>query len=264
MFYQRLMPSIHAILHKMEQIVFVVTASLAASLLSSMSGGGASVLSLPVFLWAGIPLPLAIAAHKVCAVFWTPVTAHTYLKGNRIDWKYLSIFAVTGLIGAYFGVRMVLSVNAEVLKRAIGFIILALVLHTHFKREVGVEKRGQASRLSLWLSFPIAFFLGLYESVLGSGNGLIFAAYVCHSRGYQFLTALGSYFGIAFFWVSFAALLYIRQGYFDLPIMAAASVASIIGAYIGSKYTRSKGNRFAKRAFVVIGILLGVKMAVGI
>lgn len=248
----------------MADILIIFGASLIATLLSVMSGGGASIISLPIFLWTGMSLPLAVATHKVCAAFWTPISAYNYLKGKKIDWWFLFLFAGLGLIGAYFGVKFVISFDQVLLKKIIGGIIVFFAVFTFFKKDLGLKEMVVKSKIKRLSSYPAALIMGFYESIIGSGNGIAFAILTFYSRGFDFVSALGYYFGVAFFWVTFAAIIYVWDGYFDLGIMLAAILGSVIGSYIGSKYAAYKGDRFIKNIFVIVGVLLGLKLVLNI
>ncbi|MFP4490964.1 MAG: sulfite exporter TauE/SafE family protein [Spirochaetaceae bacterium] len=244
----------------MYQLIVVFLASLGATLLSVMSGGGASIITVPLYIWAGVSLPVSIAANKVGAIFWTPIPAYNYLKDKKIDWAFLCLFAGIGLIGAYIGVQLVVLIDTEILKPVIGLFIVTLVLYMHTHREIGLTSSARGTTAHRVLFYPFALVMGLYESILGSGNGIIFTSVTCKTRGYDFITALGYYFGIAFFWGSFTALLYAHKGYFDLKVMAAAVLGSVIGGFSGSKIARYKGNSFTKKVFIVVGLLLGIRL----
>lgn len=244
----------------MGTFIIVFSSSLIATILSSMSGGGASTISLPIFLWAGISLPLSIAAHKICAAFWTPISAYSYLKDKKIDWRFLLLFAAIGLIGAYFGVQFVLTIDEKLLKLIIGLIIFSFALYTYFKKDLGLKEKQVKSKIKRAISYLAALIMGFYESIIGSGNGIVFAVLTFYTRGFDFISALGYYFAVAFFWVSFATILYIQKGYFDFWIMLAAILGSVIGSYIGSRYAKYKGNKFIKILFITIGIILGIKL----
>lgn len=69
----------------MFDIVIVFLVSFAATALSSMSGGGASVITIPALLLMGVSFPLATAAQKVCSTFWVLPAAYNYLKDRKVD-----------------------------------------------------------------------------------------------------------------------------------------------------------------------------------
>ncbi|MFW5712192.1 MAG: sulfite exporter TauE/SafE family protein [Spirochaetia bacterium] len=248
----------------METTLIIFFASFSATLLSVMSGGGASVISLPIFLWAGVPLPTALSTHKICAMFWTPVSAWNYLRKGRIEWGFLLIFAVIGLAGAFFGVQLVVHIDQRVLEPIVGGFILLLVVYTWMHKDLGLHYRSAPKAAIPWFTYPAALVMGFYESILGSGNGIVFTALTCRLRGFDFLSALGHYFAVAFLWVAFSSFLYIERGFFDLSVAIAAVLGSLLGGYSGSRYAKYRGNRFVKSIFIVVGLVLGIKMLAGV
>lgn len=234
-----------------------------ATALSSMSGGGSSIIALPIFLSMGISFPMATSMQKVSAAFWVLISAYNYLKGKRIEWSFLITFSLIGLLGAYFGLFIILNINQDLLKRIVGGFILFLVLYIYFKKNIGIEEQEVHSKFKRFIGYFFALPMGFYESLLGSGNGIAFAAVSFYSKGFDFIKALGYYFAIAFLWVSFAAVFLIQKGYFSWTLVVPAVFGSFVGAYVGSKFAKFKGNKFVKLLFVFVGILLGLKLIIG-
>lgn len=243
-------------------IIFV--ASLVATALSAMSGGGASVINIPVMLALGIPFPLATSAQKVSSMFWVLPAAYNYLRDRKIDWSFLLAFSVIGLVGVYVGVQFVLSINERLAGIIIGLLILALVTYVLLKKDAGLGETEVHSPLRQALAYVVAPVLGWYESFFGSGNGILFAITTFYTRGFDFVDALGYYFAAAFLWEVFAVFLFVSKGYFSVSVMVPVVIGSVIGGYIGSRYAKFKGNRFIKLAFAVIGTILGVKLLFGL
>lgn len=128
---------------------------------------------------------------------------------------------------------------------------------------MGVSGQKVYSKTRQSLSYVFALILGFYESIFGSGNGILFAMTTFYTRGFDFMDALGYYFSVAFPWVVFAAFLLIRKGYFDITVAVPIVLGSLIGGYIGSKYAKYKGNKFIKMMFIIIGTILGIKLLFG-
>ena len=229
-----------------------------------MSGGGASALNIPVFLSLGVPFPVAIATQKVSSAFWVLPAAYNFLKGRKIDWFFLVVFSLVGLIGAYLGVLVVISTDQRIMELIVGLLILSLVAYTYFKKDVGLSERPVYSPLRQSLAYGFAILLGFYESIFGAGNGIMFAIATFYTKGFDFIDALGYYCSVAFSWVVFAAVIFIAKGYYDLSIMVPAVTGSVLGGYFGSKFARYKGNRFIKIMYVVFGGVLGLKLVLGL
>ena len=243
-------------------LVFLTTAT--ATLLSSMSGGGTGIIIFPVLLSMGLSLPLVVAVGSLNSAFWVVPAAYNYLKGRPIDWKFIITFSLIGLAGSYLGVQLVLNIEQAFFEGILGAVILFLVAYMYFRKDLGVAERPVYSAARQRLAYPFALLLGFYENVFGAGNAIAFSMVTFYTKGFDFISALGHYYAIALPWCLFGAVLLISKGYFDLPIMVAAVLGGLVGAYTGSRYARYKGNTFIKTLFVIIGSILGLKLLLGL
>ena len=243
--------------------VIIFFTALFATTLSSMSGGGSSAIIIPVLISLGIPFPIATSSQKVSATCWVLPASYNYLKDRKVNWFFLLMMSAVGLVGVYFGVQLIVSINPRVMQVVIGFLILFLVIYTLLKKDMGIVEEKVYSRVSRASAYGISLILGFYESIFGSGNGILFSIVALKTYGFSFADALGYYFSVSFFWTLFAAILLIQKGYFNLPVMLPVLVGSLIGGYIGSRYAKYKGNKFIKIMFVAVGTLLALKLLIG-
>ena len=243
------------------RFMIVLSVAFVASLLSSMSGAGAAMLTTPVWLALGFPLPVAIASNQLNGAAWTLIAARNYLKGGTVDWALIRIMIFCGLAGAYVGTTIVRGADAHILQRVIGMIIIALVAVVAFNPALG--RTESAPLLSRRLTGVLAFPLGVYESFFGSGNGLFTSILLSKTRGVPLLTALGYYYLISFFWNSFAVSVYSATGFADSSLMVPSTAGSMLGAYMGSRIGRRKGYGLVRALFLTVGGALGVKLALG-
>jgi uncharacterized membrane protein YfcA len=243
------------------QFAIISSVSFAASLLSSMSGAGAAILTTPVWLSLGFPLPAAIASNQLNGAAWTPIAARNYLQGRNADWALIRSMVLFGLAGAFVGTSVVRGADPRVLARVIGAIIVALVLFVASSPALGASERPPllSRRATGLLAFPI----GAYEAFFGSGNGLFTSVLLARTRGMPLLTALGSYYAVAFFLDSFAVAVYSAAGHADARLMVPSTAGSVLGAYAGSRIGRRKGHGLVRAMFLVMGGVLGAKLLLG-
>ncbi len=133
----------------------------------------------------------------------------------------------------------------------------------NYQKNLGLKEHVHSKKrraLAYYFSFP----MGFYEGFFGSGNGIFFTLVTTYTRGFDFIDALGHYYAVAFPWVVVGALVLILKGYFDLSLMIPAVLGSLVGGYLGSRYARLKGNKFIKTAFTIVGIILGLKLLLGL
>jgi len=245
-----------------EAIIFLTT--FIAALLSAMSGGGTGIIVFPVFLSIGLPYPMVSATQAMMSAFWVIPASRNYLKGRTVDWTFIVLFSLIGLVGAYIGVQFVTNVDQRILEMIAGALIVFLVAYTYFKKELGLTEHRTYSKARQALAYPFGLLSGFYEIIFGAGNGIAVTLLTLYTKGFDFIDGLGHYYAISFSWTVFAIILFMQKGYFDLAIMAPAVVGSVAGAYIGSKYARDKGNRFIKLLFVGVGGVLGLKLLLGL
>ena len=246
------------------QIVLVFAVAFIAALLSSMSGGGAGIILFPSLLLMGFSYPLVAAISAVDSVFWVLPAARNYLKGRKIHWTLIIVFSLVGLIGCYLGVLLLTHINQRILEICVGALIVFLVVYTYFRKGFGMVKQTIYSRTRRAIAYPFSLLLGFYETVFGSGNGILFTTLTFYTNGFDFIDGLSHYYVISFSWALFAAILLAKQGYYNVPVMAAAAIGSVAGGYLGSHYAKRKGNAFIRLLFVIIGGILGCKMLLGL
>lgn len=245
-----------------EKVALIGSVAFTATLVSSMSGGGSSMIMTPVWLTLGFPLPVAIASNVVNGTTWTLIAGRNYLRGHDVDWRLMGGLVVFGLLGAFLGTQVIVGGDSKIIQRIIGLIILSLVSFAFFRKDFGLESKPPTVT-----RFVTAFFglpLGFYEAFFGSGNGIFTSAVLTSTRGFKMLEALGYYYVMAFAWCGFSAFIYISGGNWDLSLMVPSTLGSVVGAALGSRIGRKQGAEFVKTLFIVVGAILGLKLLLGL
>jgi len=109
----------------LQQIGIITVVAFSATLISSMSGGGSSMIATPFWLMLGFPLPVCIATNSVGGACWTLIAARNYLRGHEVDWKLIRGMVLSGLVGAFLGTRVIIYCDPKGIKPVIGACILS-------------------------------------------------------------------------------------------------------------------------------------------
>ncbi len=240
-------------------VVFAI--AFGATLVASMSGGSASLITTPAWVLLGVPLPVAIGSDKVAGAFWTLPAARNYLRGRAPDWRLLAPMGVLGLAGAFVGTRVAVGLDPRVLRPVVGGLLLGLVAFAAFGRPVGREERPPRTRRG-WAAL-LGVPLGFYEGLLGSGNSVVTSFALCGTRGMGLLRALGHYYVLAFAWCTFAAAVYVRGGWWDPRLALPSVLGSVAGGYAGSVLGARAGQRLVRILFLLTGGFFALRLLLG-
>lgn len=232
----------------MELLIFFV--GFGASFIASMSGGSASLLTIPVWLALGYPLPAAIGSEKVSGTFWTLAAARNYLRRETIDRPLLIAMGLVGFGGAIGGASVVSRGDPAAMKSVVSLILLCLVVIVGAMPRYGLAT--SVPRIGKIGLVTASLFLGFYEGFLGSGNSILSTVVLCLGGGYQFITALGTYYLLASLWCATAATTYGLGGFLIPRLVIPSLLGGALGGHCGSKLGKARGNQFVRKAFLIV------------
>jgi len=163
---------------------------------------------------------------------------------------------IAGLAGAFAGAMIGTSVNEVLLRRGAGVLILIAILAS--MRTVRRSDSQTVRRGTSLLGFP----LGLYEGLLGSGNGILTSAILMRTRGFDLPTALGHYYALAALWCALAAGVYFARGAIDWRLAVPATIGALAGGTLGARIGRRAGSKLIRPLFVIMGVVLAARLII--
>lgn len=239
--------------------LLVAAIAFGASLLAAVSGGSASLITTPAWVALGAPFPTAVAADKIAGAFWTLAAARTYLTRATMERRLLLLMGGVGMAAAVTGALVATLVDERILRPAAGVLILGAVGLSIRRPGAGAAAEPRSLATPVALAAP----LGLYEGVLGSGNGILTTVMLQRLRGMDLLTALGHYYILASGWCGLAALTYLGRGVMDGRLALAATTGSVCGGVLGARLARTAGVAVVRPLFIAVGVFLAVRLIVG-
>ncbi len=115
-------------------IVSLLIIGVLAGMLSGLIGVGGGVIMIPLLV-----VVLGYSQHAAqgtsLAVLAIPVTflaAYNYYSEGYINWKFALIIAIGFVVGGYFGSKLAISINQEILKKIFGVILLIAAFKMFF------------------------------------------------------------------------------------------------------------------------------------
>ena len=248
----------------LEQLA-LFAASFLANWFSALSGGGAGLIQFPMLIFLGLPFGVALATHKVASVALGLGATFRHWKESHLERRFALIILGAGLPGVILGASFILQVPERWATMALGGLTMALGIYSVLKPKLGLEHTPKNRTGRALFSGAIGLFLiGILNGSITSGTGLFLTMWLIHYFGLDYKRAVAyTLILCGLFWNGVGAVVLGLLGNIAWDWMPALLAGSLLGGYFGTHFALKKGNRWIKRAFELVTILIGAKLLLG-
>ena len=238
-------------------ILILSAVALVAGFVDSIAGGG-GMITIPALMLAGIPTHEALGTNKFQGVFGTfSAVLHFYKKGH-LDLKKCALFTAFAFVFALGGVLAVQVINAEILKKAIPFLLMFFALYFLFSPKVS-EESSKARIGKIALAFIIGA-IGFYDGFFGPGTGSFLMIALISLGGFGIKDALAQAKLYNFATNLASVLMFAVFGHIVFAVGAAMAVGQFIGGNLGAKMALKYGIKIIKPLVVIVSMAMCVKL----
>ncbi|WP_295496804.1 TSUP family transporter [uncultured Ralstonia sp.] len=183
--------------------------------------------------------------------------------GSAFPARDLVIFlAASVILFSLLGAWALTHIPAEPLRRALPFVLVALLVYTVAKKNLGAEHApslsGGRERAVALLAGAV---IGFYDGVFGPGTGSFLMIVFVRVFGYDFLHASASTKIVNLATNVAALLLLASKGHVWWQLGLVMAVANVAGNQVGSHLALRHGSRFVRKVFIVVVLALILKTA---
>lgn len=239
--------------------------SLIANIFSAFAGGGAGLIQFPVLIFLGLPFGIALATHKIASVALGVGATIRNLKEGSLDKKLVLVILLWGLPGVILGANVILLVpdrNAEI---ALGVLTAGLGLYSVFKPQLGLQANSrELGTTTVGIGGLVLFIIGTLNGSLTSGTGLFVTLWLVSWFGLDYKRAVAyTLILVGMFWNGAGAVTLTLLSEVKWVWLPALLLGSFLGGYIGAHLAIVKGNKWIKRVYEAITLLVGLKLIFG-
>lgn len=244
-------------------ILFLI--SLVANLFSAFSGGGAGLVQLPALIFLGLPFTIALATHKVASVALGIGATIRHLREPSLERRLVTWILVFGLPGVVVGANIIFFVPERAAEVALGVLTAGLGVYSWLNPTLGQTVQPDHRDLRGILIGGLALFvIGALNGSLTSGTGLFVTLWLVRWFGLDYQRAIAyTLILVGVFWNSAGALMLGILGEIRWSWLPALLLGSLIGGYLGAHLAIKSGNRWIKRAFEIVTLLVGLMLILG-
>ena len=246
-----------------QAILFVV--SLLANTFSAFAGGGAGLLQLPILIFLGLPFGIALATHKVASVALGVGATVRHLREGALERRFVLFILACGLPGVVLGASLILRIPGRQAEIALGLLTLGLGVYSFLRKDLGQSQQLRHQQGGgLWFGGLVLFLIGALNGSLTSGTGLFVTLWLVRWFGADYKTAVAyTLVLVGVFWNGSGALTLGLLGHIRWDWLPALLAGSLLGGYLGAHLAIRQGNRWIKRVFEIVTVLVGVKLILG-
>ncbi|MDO5102437.1 MAG: TSUP family transporter [Lautropia sp.] len=239
--------------------LIVTLASLFAGLVDAIVGGGGLILVPALFAtFPGAAPATLFGTNKSASIWGTSLAAHQFSRRVRLVWPVLLPALACAFLGSLVGAWAVTLVDPGFLRRILPLVLLAVLLYTLKKKDLGTQSVARhSSRTETWLMSAIALVIGFYDGFFGPGTGSFFVFLFVRLLGHDFLQASANakFLNVA---TNLSAVgLFAFKGHVWWHLAIAMAIANMAGSLIGTRLALRHGAGFVRKVFIlVVGALI--------
>jgi uncharacterized membrane protein YfcA len=234
------------------ELLIVALASLLAGFIDSIVGGGGLVLVPALFAtFPQAPPATLLGTNKGASVWGTAFASWQYSRRVEIRWAALLPAAGAGFVASFAGAWLVTRVSPDFLRQMLPLVLLAVLVYTLFKKDLG---RTHAPRFSgareVLVSVALGAVIGLYDGFFGPGTGSFLVFLLVRVLGYDFLSAsaCAKFINTA---TNVAALVFfVTKGHIWWHFVLIMALANVLGSLLGTRLALKHGTGFVRLVFI--------------
>ncbi|MEG1932534.1 MAG: TSUP family transporter [Pygmaiobacter sp.] len=243
----------------MRTLLIVCPMVFLAGFVDSVAGGG-GLISLPAYLFAGLPIHIAYGTNKFSGACGTSIATIKYLKSGYISMRLALLSAGGALVGSWIGTKLVLLASERFLQICLMCILpvvaVFLLFNRNFGKEDGEGKQYSAKSLTL-RAVLIGLVIGWYDGFFGPGTGTFLVIAFTGLMGLSLTNATGNAKVVNLASNVAALVAYIGGGSVLFVIAVPAAICNIAGNYLGASLAIKNGSKFIRPLILFsIGLLM--------
>lgn len=242
-------------------IIILICSGLIVGFINTMAGG-ATIISLSVLTWLGLPLTVANGTNRLAVFFQTITSVSNFQNSHLIDWKKSIRVGIPTVIGSVVGSFIAVKINEDIIRYS--FVVIMIIMLGFILFKPSLWLKGNAALLELpvrkW-NYPLFFIIGIYGGFLHVGVGYYLLATIVLGLGFDLMKGNVLKNLLVMMYVPFSLILFIIHDEVAWKYGLVHAIGNVIGAFVASKIAIKKGADVIRIVLIVVILVLITDMA---
>lgn len=241
-------------------ILIIILAGFAAGFINTVAGGG-SLIALSTLIFMGLPPAVANASNRV-AIFSQNFFGMLGFKSKGISSFRFSLWlGMSALLGAILGAQIAVDIDGELFNKLLAVIMLIviafIVFNPHKNLAERVEKLDKKHR---GISIALFFLIGIWGGFIQVGVGFLIIAVLSTVNHFSLVKSNSVKVFVILIYTIAALIVFIWEGKINWMYGLVLAVGNSCGAWIASRWSVEKGDRWVKIFLVATVIVIAVRL----
>lgn len=241
------------------QYLIICPLIMLAGFVDAIAGGG-GLISLPAYLIAGLPVHSAIATNKMSSFMGTSITTLKFALKGFIPWKLAISCVVFAFAGSYLGAELALAMNPHIFLLFMVVVLPITAISVMRSKSFFIERTPLSPRKTMFLSWCMAFIIGVYDGFYGPGTGTFLILLLMIGAHLPLWEANGVTKAINLTTNVAALAVFLLNGKVLFPLGIIAGLFGMAGNYLGAQYFARGGAKNVKPVIVMVLVIFFVKV----
>lgn len=240
--------------------VFLVGVGFVVGFINTVAGG-ASLISLPILIFLGLPPAVANGTNRVAIVLESAMGVLGFRSKGVSTFPFNSYLGISALFGSILGAYIAVDIKGETFNRVLAIIMLLVVVLIALKPKVRLD--AMAERLQgryLWIAILAFFFIGIYGGFINAGIGFIIMLFLNYVNRLSLIKANATKSAVVFIYTLAALMVFALNDKINWKMGFVLAIGNGMGAWTSSRISVARGDGFIKTFLVVMVLVLAIKL----
>ena len=223
--------------------------------------GGASLISLPVLIFLGLPPSVANGTNRVAIAIQTAIGVAGFKSKGVSTFPFNIYLGITALIGSVLGAYIAVDIKGETFNRILAIIMIVVVLIIVFKPKISLENlQERVTGKYRWIGMIAFFFIGIYGGFINAGIGFVILLFLHYVHHMTLVRANATKVAVVCMYTLAALAVFIYNDKIMWKVGLVLAIGNGLGAWFSSRFSVKKGDGFIKTFLVVMVIAMAIKL----